>query len=105
MQTKTVILIVRVVKSEGRDTTSECVCVFIRRRSMCLLPCPPRLDNERPDLTLRYGHGAIDAAKSAGWAGLACRLCCLLLLLVAVEKRADGRDGGWTGIAGSRVKK
>lgn len=104
--TKTVILTVRCSKAnEGREH-SERVCVFIRRRSVCLIPCRPRLDNQRPDLTLRWGHGAIDTAKElaglgrlAGCAACLSLLCCLLL--VAVEKRADGRDGGWIGIAGS----
>lgn len=42
------------------------------------------------------GRGGLGLGKEAGW---------LVVLLVAVGKRASGRDGGWSGIAGSRVKK
>jgi hypothetical protein len=114
-------------KSEGQDTASECACVYSTAASVMpgLTPCPPPLDKQHPDLTLRCGHGAqLDSCllfckKSwLGWAGMGwagrlagCAAACLPWRVAGCR----GEEGGWTGRgwtgpgtalrAGSRVQK
>lgn len=75
-------------------TQRASVCLFDGAASVCLLPCQPRLDNQRPDLTLRWGHGPRLLTLQKALAGLGWLAGLILLAAAAGCRGKEGREDG-----------